>query len=113
MDLDDRGQVQALFSNGVLRPLARLALAMFVNPGGLTRLGDNAYEANANSGTPVIGAAGETIEASISAGALEQSNVDLTEEFTNMIVAQRGFQANARVITTSDELLAELMNLRR
>jgi len=113
-EVDELGRVLAYFSNGVSRPVARLALAEFVNPSGLTRVGHNAYLASANSGAPVLGAAGDgTIQASIVAGALEQSNVDLAREFTDMIVAQRGFQANARVISASDEMLAGLIQVLR
>ncbi len=113
-ETDELGQVMANFSNGVQRPVARLALAEFVNPAGLTRVGHNAYVASANTGTPVVGAAGDgAISSTIVAGALEQSNVDLAQEFTDMIVAQRGFQANARVITTSDEILSDLVNIKR
>ncbi len=109
---DEAGRIQARYSNGVVRPVAQLALAEFVNPAGLLRVGDNAYIASPNSGTPVLGVSGETVQSTLAAGTLEQSNVDLAREFTEMIIAQRGFQANARVITSSDEMLAELVNLR-
>jgi flagellar hook protein FlgE len=111
---DELGQVLASFSNGVQRAVARLAIAEFINPAGLTHVGHNAYVENANTGTPVLGAAGDgTIGSTMVAGALEQSNVDLAQEFTDMVVAQRGFQANARVITASDEMLTDLVNIRR
>jgi flagellar hook protein FlgE len=71
------------------------------------------YTESANSGTAIHGVAGETVSGTISSGALESSNVDIAMEFTNMITAQRGFQANARVITTSDSMLDELVNLKR
>jgi len=112
-EIDAQGQLMALFSNGVSRPVGRLVLAEFINPGGLTRVGDNAYLAGNNSGTARLGAVGEGIASTVSPGALEQSNVDLAREFTDMIVAQRGFQANARVITASDEVLTELINVKR
>jgi flagellar hook protein FlgE len=93
--------------------LGQIALADFNNPSGLFRTGNNMYQISANSGAPVIGFAGEGSQSAITAGALEMSNVDLAQEFTNMITAQRGFQSNARVISTSDEMLQELVNLRR
>ena len=113
-ETDESGCVMARFSNGIMRPIARLALAEFINPAGLTRVGNNAYVDNPNSGSAIIGALGEgIISSTIGAGALEQSNVDLAREFTDMVVAQRGFQANARVITASDEILSDLINIKR
>jgi flagellar hook protein FlgE len=113
-ETDEYGLMTARFSNGVLRPLAQLAVAEFINPAGLTRVGNNAYIENPNTGSPVFGAPGGGIVSStITSGALEQSNVDLAQEFTDMVVTQRGFQANARVITTSDEMLTDLINSRR
>ncbi len=113
LSVDARGIVTGFFSNGVSRSLAQIALARFNNPSGLNRAGENVFEASPNSGQAVIGFAGATDPSSISAGALESSNVDISQEFTNMIIAQRGFQANARVITTADEMLHELVNIRR
>ncbi len=111
--IDEVGRVMGVFSNGVIRPVGQLALAEFANPNGLTRVDANAYIESPNSGAGSIGVSGQGISSTITAGALEQSNVDLTTEFTNMIVAQRGFQASARVITTSDEVLQELLNIKR
>lgn len=111
--IDRRGQVVSIFSNGVTRPVGKLAMAEFVNPTGMVRIGDNLFQASVNSGKPLIGTAGGAVEADVFSGSLEQSNVDLAREFTNMILAQRGFQASARTITTSDEVLNELLNLRR
>ena len=93
--------------------LGQIALADFNNPGGLMRAGDNMYSTSANSGSrrPRLSPRGSP--STIASGALEMSNVDLTQEFTNMIVAQRGFQANGRVITTTDEMLQEVVNLKR
>ena len=112
ISVDTRGLVTGFFSNGVSRSLAQIALARFSNPSGLTRSGDNIFEESPNSGQAVIGFAGGTNSSSITPGALESSNVDISEEFTNMIITQRGFQANARVITTADEMLNDLVNLR-
>ncbi len=113
INIDETGKITGIFSNGVTQTLAQIALAVFNNPAGLLRAGENLYQISANSGTAVLGLAGESVQAKIVPGHLEMSNVDLAEEFTNMIVAQRGFQANARVITTTDDLLNELVNLKR
>ncbi len=113
ISIDDRGVITGIFTNGVSRALAHIILADFNNPGGLMKAGDTLYTASANSGDPVRGAAQSTINATISSGALEGSNVDLAEEFTNVIISQRGFQANARVISTSDQMLNELVNLKQ
>ncbi len=113
ISVDTKGVVSGYFTNGVTRSLAQIALAQFTNPSGLLRSGDNTFVESANSGGPVVGFAGGTISSTITPGALEGSNVDISAEFTNMIVAQRGFQANARVISTSDDMLNELVNLRR
>ncbi|QAY60070.1 flagellar hook protein FlgE [Microbacterium protaetiae] len=111
--LSDDGSLVGTFSNGKTQVLARIALATFVNPGGLEKTGSSQYLPSVNSGQPKIGAAGADGMGKVVSGALEMSNVDLSQEFTNLIVAQRGFQANARIITTSDEVLQELTNLKR
>jgi flagellar hook protein FlgE len=111
--VDGNGVITGFFSNGVSRPMAQIALASFNNPAGLLRDGNNLFEQSPNSGAPVIGFAGTTSSSSLTPGALESSNVDISTEFTNMIITQRGFQANARVITTADEMLSELVNMRR
>lgn len=111
--IDRTGLIYGIFTNGVSRGLAQITLAQFNNEAGLMKQGESLYINSANSGEAVQGTAGETISATISSGALESSNVDLASEFTGMITAQRGYQANARVITTSDSLLDELVNLKR
>ncbi len=113
ISIDDNGVITGIFSNGVSRTLAQIYTADFNNPAGLLKTGDTLFMQSSNSGLPVVGIAGETIPTNITSGALEMSNVDLAEEFTSMIVAQRGYQANARTITTSDQLLAELVNIKR
>ncbi len=113
ISIDSFGRLTGSFNNGVSQVIGQIALADFTNPGGLERMQDNLFSQSANSGIPQIGTAGININASIISGAIEQSNVDLAEEFTKMIIAQRGFQANARVITTSDDLLSEVTNLKR
>ena len=98
---------------GTLRWAGQLVLAKFPNNGGLEKAGANLYRETPNSGTPILNFAGAAGIGAIQSGALEMSNVDLAEEFTEMIVAQRGFQANTRIITTSDEILQELVNLKK
>ncbi|GAA3863593.1 flagellar hook protein FlgE [Leifsonia kafniensis] len=107
------GTVLGSFSNGETRTIAQIALVTFANPGGLEKAGGSTYRGSANSGNAVLGAAGAPGFGQLAGGYLEMSNVDLSQEFTNLIVAQRGFQANARIITTSDEVLQELTNLKR
>lgn len=111
--VDNTGTITAFFSNGINRQLARLALANFANQGGLVRAGDSLFSASNNSGLARIGEPGSGGRGYINAGYLEQSNVDLAMEFSDMMVIQRGFQANSRVITTTDEFLNELVNLKR
>jgi flagellar hook protein FlgE len=113
ISIDEQGTITGIFTNGISRTLAQVILADFNNQGGLLKSGDTLFLASANSGDPVKGVAGATINASISSGALESSNVDLAQEFTDVIIAQRGFQANARVISTSDQMLNELVNLKQ
>jgi flagellar hook protein FlgE len=107
------GTLSGVFSNGVKEVLAQIAVATFNNPNGLTKDGDSTYGATINSGLAQIGTAGSGSRGAISAGVLEMSNVDLAQEFSNLIIAQRGFQANSRVITASDEILQDLVNIKR
>jgi flagellar hook protein FlgE len=103
------GILMGRYSNAEMRPLGQIPLAMFDNPEGLERVGNNLWVTSANSGPfDGVGTHGDLI-----AGTLEMSNVQLSNEFTEMITTQRGFQANSRVITTSDEMLQELVNLKR
>ena len=111
--LGNDGSLIGSFSNGTKQVLAKIALAKFTNPTGLEKAGSSSYVATANSGGVQLGGAGDPGIGTLSAGSLEMSNVDLSQEFTNLIVAQRGFQANARIITTSDEVLQELTQLKR
>ncbi len=107
------GTIIGAFSNGTNQALAQVAMADFNNPEGLERAGDNMYTMSANSGSPVVGYSGRETSSTIASGALEMSNVDLAQEFTDMIIAQRGFQANGKMITTSDDMLQELVSLKR
>jgi flagellar hook protein FlgE len=111
--LGNDGSLVGSFSNGIKEVLAKIALAKFTNPAGLEKSGGSSYVATGNSGGVQLGAAGDPGMGTLTGGTLEMSNVDLSQEFTNLIVAQRGFQANARIITTSDEVLQELGNLKR
>ncbi len=107
------GTVSLVYSNGLQDKVGQVALARFTNPTGLVRAEGTAFTAGLNSGDPQIGAAGTGGRGTVASGYLEASNVDMAQEFTNMILAQRGFQASSRVITTSDEILQELVNLKR
>jgi flagellar hook protein FlgE len=111
--IDRTGTITGSFTNGVNQTLGQMVLADFNNPAGLLRTGDNMYGVSGNSGGAVLGFPLEGSQSFLTSGALEMSNVDLAQEFTNLIVAQRGFQANGRVITTSDEMLTEVVNLKR
>lgn len=107
------GTLTGTFSNGENMVIGRVALANFTNAGGLEKAGASSYRATASSGVAAVGTAGTNGLGDLSAGYVEMSNVDLSQEFTNLIVAQRGFQSNARIITTSDEVLQELTQLKR
>lgn len=107
------GQVSYVDAAGALQTAGYIVTANFANNAGLSKVGANNFLQSQNSGLPQIGAAGDDGRGELVSGALEMSNVDLSEEFTEMIVAQRGFQANTRIITTSDEILQELVNLKR
>ncbi|MDT0200795.1 flagellar hook-basal body complex protein [Nocardioides sp. AE5] len=107
------GIIRGVFDDGVQRNLAQVAIADFNNPLGLEKVGDTAFRASANSGAPEIAVAGQGSRGTLMSGAVEMSNVDLAAEFTNLILAQRGFQASSRVITTSDSVLEELVNIKR
>ncbi len=107
------GDITGIFSNGTTRPLGQIAMAQFTNPAGLQRAGSNNYEATSNSGVPSIGTPGTGGRGSIGAGVLEGSNTDLAREFTNVVIAQRGFQASSRIISTADQMLEGLVNLIR
>jgi flagellar hook protein FlgE len=107
------GLVIGTFSNGLKETLAQIALANFNNANGLEKIGDSLYTDGVNSGLPLLGQPGSGGRGSLLSGSLEMSNVDLGQEFTNLIIAQRGFEANAKVISASDEVLQGLVNLKR
>ncbi|MQA00588.1 MAG: flagellar hook-basal body complex protein [Dehalococcoidia bacterium] len=107
------GDITGIFSNGTTRPLGQVAMALFTNPAGLQKAGANHYESTSNSGVPVVGTPGTGGRGTVGTGVLEGSNTDLAREFTNVVIAQRGFQASSRIISTSDEMLESLVNLIR
>jgi len=111
--VSNTGQIVGVFSNGLKQTLGQLSLANFNNVNGLEKIGDSMFRSTVNSGLAQVGPAGQQGLGLITSGALEMSNVDLAQEFTNLVIAQRGFQANSRIITTSDEILQELVNLKR
>ncbi len=107
------GTVTGIFTNGLTRQLGQIGMANFPNPGGLERIGNNQFRQTDNSGIASVGAAKTGGRGNINSGFLEQSNVDIGTEFTELIVTQRGFQANTRVVTTVDEMLQDLINIKR
>lgn len=111
--IDANGVITGYFTNGVERTVGQVALANFKNPAGLEKTGNNLYRVTPNSGEPMIGTPGTGGRGALNPGSLEMSNVDLSREFTDMITTQRGFQANSRIITTSDEMLQEVVNMKR
>ncbi len=112
-NINDEGIIVGNFTNGIRQDIGQLAVATFNNPGGLERSGETYFSETNNSGLALVGQASSLGAGKIRSGTLELSNVDLAEEFTNMIITQRGFQANSRVITTSDTMLEEVLRLKR
>jgi flagellar hook protein FlgE len=111
--IDQSGVVTAVYSNGTNRTIGQMALGSFTNPGGLEKVGETNFVQSNNSGQANIGPSGIAGKGKIIAGTLEMSNVDLAEQMTDMIVTQRGFQANSRTIQTADQMLQELLTLKR
>jgi flagellar hook protein FlgE len=107
------GEIFGIFTNGQSRVIGQIALAAFKNPAGLEKTSENMYQVSPNSGEPIYGIPGSSGLGALNPGTLEMSNVDISAEFTEMITTQRGFQANSRIITTSDEMLQELVNMKR
>jgi len=112
-NINSAGVVQGTYSNGRTQDLAQISVASFSNPSGLKRTGDTLFTPTKNSGDARRGVPGSGSRGEISAGSLEMSNVDLSKQFTEMITTQRGFQANSKTITTTDQMLQELVNLKR
>jgi len=113
VSISDTGIVSANFDNGLSRAIYKIPLVSFTNPNGLVSKNGNAFLANNNSGVPVLGSAKNGGLGSIAAGSLETSTVDLGTEFTNMIIAQRAYSANTKIITTVDQMLTELVQMKQ
>ena len=111
--IDSSGIITGVYSNGTNRTIGQIALASFANDRGLEKAGDNTYVESNNSGMARIGESGVAGKGTLMAGALEMSNVDLSEQMTDMIVTQRGFQSNAKTIQTADTLLETVLSLKR
>lgn len=107
------GVITGLYTNGLTRPLGQISVAIFPNANGLERMGSNLWRNTDNSGVAVVGTPRTGGRGSINSGFLEQSNIDIGNEFTDLIVTQRGFQANTKVVTTVDEMLQDLINMKR
>lgn len=107
------GVVEGLFTNGETAPLGQIAIATFTNPQGLVKAGANLYARTTQSGEPTVGAAGAGGRGELRGNALEMSNVDIAEEFIKLIIFQRAYQANSRLITTADEVTQEAIQLKR
>jgi flagellar hook protein FlgE len=112
IDVDTSGVVFARYTNGRSQPLGQVALSNFANPQGLRQLGDTTWGETFTSGDPIRGSAGTSSFGLIQSGALESSNVDLTQQLVNMITAQRNFQANAQMISTADQVTQTIINIR-
>jgi flagellar hook protein FlgE len=112
-NISSDGTIEGSFSNSQTLALGQIVLANFANPQGLNRMGQNSFQTTLASGAPVIGVAGTGGRGSITGSSLEQSNVDIATEFANMIVTQRGYQANARVVTTFDQLTQDTINMKQ
>lgn len=110
--IDDAGVIFARFSNGSSTPLGQVALTRFANPQGLTKLGDTSWAQSSASGAPIPGHAGEGNFGLIQSGALEQSNVDLSAQLVNLIVAQQAYQANSQTISTENSIMQTILNIR-
>ncbi|MDR3304021.1 MAG: flagellar hook protein FlgE [Treponema sp.] len=111
--IDSSGVITGVYSNGTNRVIGQVAMASFTNQGGLEKAGDSTYRVSSNSGAANIGPSGIAGKGGIVSGVLEMSNVDMSEAFTDMIITQRGFQASSRTIQTADQLLQELLSLKR
>ncbi|WP_116115068.1 flagellar hook protein FlgE [Austwickia chelonae] len=107
------GKLVGSFSDGTKRVFGQIALTTFNNPPGLEKVGGSMYRQTNNSGVPQTGIPAQGGKGTVESGTLEMSNVDLAQEFTNLIVAQRGFQANSKVVSTSDEVLSDLIQMKR
>ena len=112
VEIDSQGVITGTYTNGVRQKEAQIAMAQFNNPSGLTKMGGNLYQESNNSGTRTISGAAD-IGSELTTSALEMSNVDIADQFSDMIITQRGFQSNSKIITVSDEMLETLINMKR
>lgn len=110
INIDDQGIISGIYSNGVNKTLAQVALANFTNEGGLQKEGNSLFSANNSSGNPILGWAGQNNKTVLKSGYLESSNVDLTDEFAKLIISQRALEANAKVISTADMILSTIID---
>jgi flagellar hook protein FlgE len=113
VNVSDAGVIEGVFTNGQTRSIGQVALARFIAPTELTKLGKNLYAESFDSGQPIIGTANTSGIGKVLSSSLELSNVDLAEQFVSMISSQRGFEANSKIITTTDQLMQELVNLKQ
>lgn len=111
--IDSAGKINAVRDTGQIDVLGQITMSTFANPNGLTKIGNTQFSASASSGTPTFGGPGDSGMGEINAGYLEMSNVDLSAELTNLIIAQRGFQANSKTVTTADQILQTLVSLKQ
>jgi flagellar hook protein FlgE len=111
--VSDNGEIEGVFTNGQTLSLAQVALATFNNPEGLFRRGDNTYFASNGAGPAAVGPAQTGGRGGVVSNSLELSNVDITEQFTDLIVVERGYQSNSRMITTADQVLQETLSIKR
>ena len=111
--IDSTGTINGVNAAGVTTALGQIGIATFPNPNGLQKVGDTTFVSSPNSGAANLGSPGTGSRGTISSGYVEMSNVDLSQELTNLIIAQRGFQANSKVITTSDQILQDLVQMKQ
>jgi flagellar hook protein FlgE len=111
--INSDGTIEGSFTNNQTLVLGQIVLANFANPQGLLRVGQNSFQTTLSSGAPAVGTAGSGGRGTLTGGSLEQSNVDIATEFSNMIVTQRGYQADARVVTTFDQLTQDTINMKQ
>lgn len=113
MRIEQDGSIRGVYTNGLERRLGSFALATFANQDGLIKIGQNSYGISPRAGAPLIGTAGSGTRGTIFSSTLEESNVDIAQQFVDMITTQRGFQANSKSITTTDSMMEEILNLKR
>jgi flagellar hook protein FlgE len=113
LTVDTNGRIIGTFTNGQTYPVGQVAMSIFTNNNGLQKVGQNIWKETVASGPASIGVANDVGRGSILGAHYEMSNVDVADEFTRLIITQRGYQANSRIVTTSDEMMVETLNLKR